>query len=96
MVTADVCVRKRSCFRLVDAGHEPLRRQYEIDLVLHLPVWKIAVIDGLCGYSMLARVSWWLLAKSRSLKPLSLVSPKPNLPTAPDQSCYASGPTLTF
>ncbi|KAH3806689.1 hypothetical protein DPMN_135013 [Dreissena polymorpha] len=39
MATADLCARKLSCVRLVEAGLEPLRRQYEIDLSLHLPAW---------------------------------------------------------
>ncbi|KAH3787554.1 hypothetical protein DPMN_165680 [Dreissena polymorpha] len=41
MVTADVCARKRSCVRLVNARLEPLRRKCEIDLVLCLPVWRM-------------------------------------------------------
>ncbi|KAH3711107.1 hypothetical protein DPMN_070607 [Dreissena polymorpha] len=41
MVTADVCARKWSSVRLVDARLDPLRRQYEIDLVVYLPVWSM-------------------------------------------------------
>ncbi|KAH3780672.1 hypothetical protein DPMN_159003 [Dreissena polymorpha] len=37
MITADVCARKRSCVRLVNAGPEPSRRQNEIDLTVYLP-----------------------------------------------------------
>ncbi|KAH3775444.1 hypothetical protein DPMN_176846 [Dreissena polymorpha] len=40
-----------------------------------------AVLYGLCGCSLLARVSQWLLANSRSLCPVSLVCPVPNLLT---------------
>ena len=41
MVTADVCANKFSCVGLVDVGLEPLQRQYEIDLVVYLPVWSL-------------------------------------------------------
>ncbi|KAH3689615.1 hypothetical protein DPMN_190865 [Dreissena polymorpha] len=41
---------------------------------------QVADLDGFCGCSVLTRVNWWRLADSRSLKPLSLVSPKINLP----------------
>ena len=40
---------------------------------------------------MLARVSWWLFANSRSLHPLSFVSPMPNLPTVPALCWYGQG-----
>ncbi|KAH3881163.1 hypothetical protein DPMN_005086 [Dreissena polymorpha] len=56
---------------------------------------QVSILDGLCGCSVLARVSWWLLLNSRVLEPLSLVSPKPNLPTDPDQSWYSSGALTT-
>lgn len=56
----------------------------------------VAVLDSLWGCRVLARVSWWLLANSRSLMPQSLVSPRPNRPTVPDQLSYASGPTFAF
>ena len=45
---------------------------------------------------MLAKVRQWLLTNSSSLRPLSLVSPIPNLPNVPAQFSYASGPTLAF
>ena len=38
MVNADVGARKHSCIRIVDAGHEPFRRQHKIYLVVYLPV----------------------------------------------------------
>ncbi|KAH3719482.1 hypothetical protein DPMN_062319 [Dreissena polymorpha] len=41
MVTADVCVRKRTCICIVNAGFETLRRQYEIELVVYLSVWSM-------------------------------------------------------
>ena len=45
---------------------------------------------------LLARVSRWLFANSRSLHPLLFVSPMPNLPVVPAQCWYVSGPTLAF
>ena len=56
----------------------------------------VAVLENLLGWRVLARVSRWLLANSRSLHPLSFVSPMPNLPTIPAQCLCASGPTLPF
>ncbi|KAH3814560.1 hypothetical protein DPMN_143061 [Dreissena polymorpha] len=51
--------------------------------------YQVAVLVGLCGFSVLAWVSCWLPANSRSLKLPSLVSPKPNLPTLAFQSSGA-------
>ena len=41
MVTANVRARERSCVGLVDAGLEPLRRQYVVDLVVYLSVRSV-------------------------------------------------------
>ena len=54
-------------------------------LVVNLP---IRGIPGCCprqlvGVRVLARVGLWFFANSRSLHPLSFVSPMPNLPSVP-------------
>ncbi|KAH3858487.1 hypothetical protein DPMN_101111 [Dreissena polymorpha] len=41
MGTAYVCARKQSCVRLVDGGHEQFWPQFDIDLVVYLPVWSM-------------------------------------------------------
>ncbi|KAH3819291.1 hypothetical protein DPMN_121025 [Dreissena polymorpha] len=67
MVTANVCARQRSCVRLVDAGLEPLRRQYENDLVVYLPVWNM---PGRCSgrFVWVQRVGKGELVASGELK----------------------------
>ncbi|KAH3866944.1 hypothetical protein DPMN_030068 [Dreissena polymorpha] len=55
MITVDFFARKLYCGRLFYAGLEPLRRQYEIDLAVYLPVWSMpAVPGGLCWRSVFA------------------------------------------
>ncbi|KAH3851663.1 hypothetical protein DPMN_094146 [Dreissena polymorpha] len=53
--------------------------------------YPVAVLDGLCGCSLLDSVR-----NSRSLSTLFMVFFMSNLPTVPDQSRKASGPTLAF
>ena len=56
----------------------------------------IAVVDNLWGWRVLERVSRWLFMNSKSLYPLSFVSPLPDLPSVAAQCWYASGSTLAF
>ena len=50
----------------------------------------------LWGWTVLARVSRWFFANSRSIHPLSFVSPIPNLPAVPAQCLCVPGPILAF
>ena len=56
-----------------------------------LGVCQVAFLDISWGWRVLAGVSRWLIANSRSLNPLSFVSPLLNLPTVTAQCWYASG-----
>ena len=98
MITAGVNLWERSCVCFVDAGLEALGCQDEVYLVVNL---LIRGTPGCCsrqlvGWRVLAWVSQWPFANSRSLHPLSFVFPVPNLPTGSAQCWYASGPTLAF
>ncbi|KAH3830370.1 hypothetical protein DPMN_100003 [Dreissena polymorpha] len=75
--------RKRSCDRL-----EPLRRQYEVDLVVCLPTWSM---PGRWSelFLLVQRVDLVKLMASNELEStslMSLVSPIPDLHSAPDHS----------
>ena len=50
---------------------------------------QVAVRNNLWGWTVLARVSRWLLAIPRRLHPLVFDSPVPNFPTVPAQCWYA-------